>query len=35
MVSFAFITIMVTIKGAKDLREWFRSLSEQNKESDL
>ena len=30
--SFAFITIVVTIKGVSDLRSWFRSLQEQNKE---
>jgi len=30
--SFAFITVVVTIKGAGDLRSWFRSLQQQNKE---
>jgi len=27
--SFAFITLMVTIKGGKDLRQMFKDLSEQ------
>ncbi len=27
--SFAFITLMVTIKGGKDLRQMFRDLSKQ------
>lgn len=31
-VSFAFITVVVTIKGFKDLRVWFRSLNRQNRE---
>jgi hypothetical protein len=31
--SFAFITVIVTIKGASDLKKWFRSLQEQNRES--
>jgi len=30
--SFAFITVVVTWKGAQDLREWFGSLNRQNKE---
>lgn len=30
--SFAFITVVVTLKGIGDLREWFRSLSRQNEE---
>ena len=30
--AFAFITVVVTIKGASDLREWFSSLQRQNKE---
>lgn len=30
--SFAFITVVVTIKGARDLRNWFTSLQRQNKE---
>lgn len=30
--SFALITIIVSIKGVKDLREWFRSLNQQNRE---
>ena len=29
-ISFAFITLVVTIKGFHDLRVWFRSLSRQN-----
>ena len=31
-VSFAFITIIVAIKGFKDLRVWFSSLNQQNRE---
>ncbi|MEJ7618162.1 MAG: hypothetical protein WKF30_14635 [Pyrinomonadaceae bacterium] len=31
--SFAFITLIVTVKGVKDLRQWFSKLSEQNRES--
>ncbi|HEY6122251.1 MAG TPA: hypothetical protein VIV66_20000 [Pyrinomonadaceae bacterium] len=31
-ISFAFITLVVAIKGAHDLRQWFSSLSRQNKE---
>jgi hypothetical protein len=31
-VSFAFITVIVTIKGFQDLRVWFRSLNQQNRE---
>ncbi|HTG92700.1 MAG TPA: hypothetical protein VL866_08955 [Pyrinomonadaceae bacterium] len=30
--SFALITVVVTIKGAGDLKSWFRSLQQQNKE---
>jgi hypothetical protein len=30
--SFAFITVVVSLKGANDLRQWFSSLSRQNKE---
>ena len=30
--SFALITIIVTIRGVRDLREWFGSLSQQNRE---
>lgn len=30
--SFAFITVVVTIKGARDLRLWFSSLERQNKD---
>jgi hypothetical protein len=30
--SFAFITLVVTVKGAQDLRQWFSSLQRQNKE---
>lgn len=30
--SFAFITVVVTVKGGHDLRQWFRSLQRQNKE---
>ena len=33
--SFAFITLVVTIKGFKDLRQWFRELTRQiHEESD-
>ena len=31
-ISFAFITLVVTIRGAGDLKQWFRSLQRQNKE---
>jgi len=31
--SFAFITVIVTIKGASDLKKWFSSLQQQNRES--
>jgi len=31
-ISFAFITVVVTIKGAHDLQEWFSRLSRQKKE---
>ena len=31
-ISFAFITLVVAIKGGHDLRQWFSSLSRQNKE---
>jgi len=31
-ISFAFITIVVTVKGVSDLRQWFSSLQRQNKE---
>jgi len=30
--SFAFITVVVTIKGAGDLKNWFSSLQRQNRE---
>jgi hypothetical protein len=30
--AFAFITIVVTIKGVKDLRQWFATLQSQNAE---
>jgi len=30
--SFAFITVVVSIKGAGDLKNWFRSLQRQNRE---
>jgi len=30
--SFAFITVVVTIKGAKDLQQWFKTLQQQNRE---
>ena len=30
--SFAFITVVVTIKGATDLKNWFSSLQRQNRE---
>lgn len=30
--AFAFITAVVTVKGVKDLRQWFGDLSRQNKE---
>ena len=30
--SFAFITVVVSIKGASDLKSWFSSLQQQNKE---
>jgi len=30
--SFAFITVIVTLKGGRDLQQWFRSLQRQNKE---
>ncbi len=30
--TFAFITVVVTIKGIKDLREWFGNLRRQNLE---
>ncbi|HKE55438.1 MAG TPA: hypothetical protein VKB46_02010 [Pyrinomonadaceae bacterium] len=32
--SFAFITLVVTIKGASDLQQWFSSLQRQNKNDD-
>ena len=31
-VSFAFITVVVAFKGFKDLRVWFSSLNQQNRE---
>ena len=31
--AFAFITVAVTIKGVKDLRQWFRNLNQQNQEN--
>jgi len=30
--SFAFITVVVTIKGGRDLKDWFKSLQQQNRE---
>lgn len=30
--AFAFITIVVTYKGLNDLRQWFRTLRQQNLE---
>ena len=30
--AFAFITVVVTVKGVKDLRQWFGSLRRQNQE---
>jgi hypothetical protein len=30
--AFAVITCIVTVKGVKDLREWFRNLRRQNEE---
>lgn len=33
--SFALITVIVTIKGVGDLREWFRSLNQQNRAGDV
>jgi hypothetical protein len=30
--SFAFITIVVSIKGGRDLQQWFKSLQQQNRE---
>jgi len=30
--SFAFITLVVTVRGASDLKQWFSSLQRQNKE---
>ena len=30
--AFAFITCVVTVKGVKDLRQWFGQLSRQNRE---
>jgi hypothetical protein len=30
--AFAFITAVVTIKGVKDLRQWFSNLRRQNRE---
>ena len=31
-VSFAFITVAVTLKGTRDLKQWFASLKRQNLE---
>ena len=31
-ISFAFITVVVSIKGSKDLQQWFKSLQQQNRE---
>jgi len=31
--TFAFITLAVTIKGVRDLRQWFRNLDRQNQEN--
>ena len=33
--AFAFITIVVSIKGVDDLRRWFSNLRRQMKDSDL
>jgi hypothetical protein len=30
--AFAFITVVVTLKGVKDLRQWFANLRRQNEE---
>ena len=30
--AFAFITVVVTIKGVNDLRQWFGNLRRQNRE---
>lgn len=30
--SFAFITVVVTLKGGRDLRQWFSSLRRQKEE---
>jgi hypothetical protein len=30
--SFAFITVVVSLRGSRDLRDWFNSLKQQNKE---
>ena len=30
--SFAFITLAVTVKGSRDLQQWFKSLQQQNRE---
>lgn len=30
--AFAFITVVVTVKGVKDLRQWFGNLRRQNNE---
>ena len=30
--AFAFITVVVTFKGVKDLRQWFANLRRQNEE---
>jgi hypothetical protein len=30
--AFAFITLVVTLKGVKDLRQWFGNLRRQNEE---
>lgn len=32
VTSFAVITIIVSIKGAQDLQQWFSNLNQQNKE---
>jgi hypothetical protein len=33
-LSFAFVTVVVTLKGGKDLREMFRGLLEQKREDE-
>jgi hypothetical protein len=31
-ISFAFITVVVSIKGSRDLQQWFKSLQQQNRD---